>query len=287
MKKLLFMLSAILLLSGCGHSEVMTREEELADETVSDRLMEAVTEKAVTEPKQTSVQKTEQTTESKKSEEISLPSGESETMYDIFLRASNTEILIGNDDAEIIWYAEIPVDCEPEKVELVDADTGEIVKELFDEADFEKYGDTIKGDSVYNCRFTVNTDIDTDPNVSEEKYYHYYARFTENGVTHCSEAVEIWVLESFTDKELDDMEAVDDAVSELMDSNGFKDLSTEEKSEQMLLLLAGLSEKGTFERPYSLIKPDSIYASGDMISFQYACGVLGGVKLTPFHPYMN
>ncbi|MCH5192500.1 MAG: hypothetical protein J1F11_00960 [Oscillospiraceae bacterium] len=284
MKKLISMLSAILLLSGCGHSEVLIDDVERSDENVSDILM---LEEAVTESGSDTAPENERPAETQKSETISLPDDNSETVYDIFLRASNTEIHSDPDEAEIIWYAEIPIDCEPEKVGLVDADTGEIVSELFDEADFEKYGDTIKGDSVYNCRFTVNTDIDTDPDVSEDRYYHFYACFTENGITHCSETVEIWVYESFSDKELYDMEAVDTAVSELMDSDGFNELSAKERSEQMLSLISELSEKGTPDRPYSLIDPESIFADEDMISFQYACGVSGGVKLTPFSEYMN
>lgn len=284
MKKLIFMLSVIFLLSSCSRrSEVMT-EEEYTYGTVFDHILPI---EDVTDPETISIPETEQTTEAAKSETKPVSASDNEVKYDIFLRANKADIRVGTDDAEIIWYAEIPVDCEPEKVQLVDADTGEVVSELFDEADYEKYGDTIKGDSVYNCRFTVNTDIDTDPDVSEDRYYHYYACFTENGIIHCSETIEIWVWEPFTDKELYDMEAADTAISEFMASDVFSGLSTEEKSEQMLSLLLELSEKGTSDRPYSLIDADSIYADGDMISFQYACGVGGGVKLTPFREYMN
>ena len=283
MKKLISMLSVILLLSGCSHSEV-TIEDEYTYGTVFDHILLI---EDVTDMETVSIPEAEQTTEAARSEAEPVSAGDNEVKYDIFLRTNKADICVGTDDAGIIWYAEIPVDCEPEKVYLADADTGEVVSELFDEADYEKYGDTIKGDSVYNCRFTVNTDIDTDPDVSEDKYYHYYASFTENGTTHCSETIEIWVWEPFSDKELDDMEAADNAIIELTDSKEFKALSAEEKSEQMLSLLIELSEKGTADRPYSLIDANSIYADGDMISYQYACGVGGGVKLTPFREYMN
>ena len=69
---------------------------------------------------------------------------------DINLRVSSNEIVIGQDDSEVIFYAEVPVSSNPEKVLLIDADTGETAAELFDEADYEKYSDTIKGDGVYN-----------------------------------------------------------------------------------------------------------------------------------------
>lgn len=206
---------------------------------------------------------------------------------DIWLRASNTEILIGQDEDEIIWYAEIPVDCAPQMVYLINADTGEIAAELFDEADYEKYGDTIKGDSVYNCRFRVNVDIDTDPEVSEDVYYHYYAEFTENGITHRSDMVAIWVVEPFTDKELNDMEAVDEALSELMESEEYQALLDIEKLDRVVSLLKGLSIQGTENHPYSLVMPGSIHINDDTVSFQYACGVGSNVMIKPFDPMMN
>lgn len=290
MKRLISIFTAMLflsVLSGCSNSAAENGERG------TDELLDSLpSEEAVTVSETGSISEELSVSESQPiSETISeteqLSETENETVTDISLRASSTEILIGTDDSEIIWYAEIPIDCEPEKVELIDADTGDIAAELFDEADFEKYGDTIKGDSVYNCRFTVDTDIDTDPDVSEERYYHYYVRFTENGVTHCSETVEIWVLEQFSDKELYDMEAVEDAIDELRSSEGFEDLSVEEKTEQITALLRELAENGTPDRPYSLLKAESICVSEDMISFEYACGVSGGVKLTPFDKYLN
>lgn len=275
MKRIISMLSALLLLSGCGYSEADRGEQTY--ENVTDPL-----------PHEENIEITEATSLTEAvSEAEQLSVREGETLYDIHLRVSSSELLVGEDDDEVIWYAEVPADCEPEKVMLIDADTGEIAAELFDEADFEKYGDTIKGDAVYNCRFTVNMDIDTDPDVSEERYYHYYARFEENGTIHCSETTEIWVLEPFSDKELYDMEAVDDAISELMDSEEFEQMSVKEKAAQAKALLVKLSKEGTPDRPYSLVIANSIYVDGDMISFSYSCGVDGGIMLTPWDKYMN
>ncbi|MBQ8079887.1 MAG: hypothetical protein IJ236_08035, partial [Oscillospiraceae bacterium] len=95
---------------------------------------------------------------------------------------------------------------------LIDAATGETAAVLYDLADYKKVGDTIQGDGVYNCRFKVNTDIDTDPDVSESAEYSYYAEFEENGTVHRSEPFTITVMESFTDRKMSDMERVDAAI---------------------------------------------------------------------------
>lgn len=256
MKKILPVLSAVLMLTGCGYTVESSIEEATENLSSTEELTETVPEKYT-------------------------------ILYDIQLRSSQTEFLIDQDDHEIIWYAEIPVDYQPDIVNLVDADTGEVVAELRDEADYEKYGDTIKGDSVYNCRFLVDTDIDTDPDVSEDKYYHYYAEFIEGHAQHRSETVDIWVVEQFTDKELDDMEAVDNAIFALRQSTEYQNSSDTEKHDLVISLLKELAETGTPDRPYSLIIPESIHDDESTISFLYACDVGGGVMLKDFDPMMN
>lgn len=94
--------------------------------------------------------------------------------------------------------------------------------------------------------------------------------------------------DAFTDTELCEMEAVQNAISELMQSDGFSALDTAQKAERMLTLLNELADNGTAEYAYPLIAKPSIYHDGgDMISFSYSCGVLGGIKLEPFDPMMN
>ena len=210
-----------------------------------------------------------------------------DALEDISLSVDKKEITADKNENEVIFYAEIPAKCSPEKFALIDAKTGETAAELFDEADFEKYGDTIKGDSVYNCRFKVNDSINTNSDVSETAVYSYYAVFTDDKGTHRSNTVDITVYEQFTDKELADMEAVDNAVSALTDSESYKALSVEQRKEKVTQLLNELADKGTADRNYSLIKKDSIAFSDTMVSFEYNCGVSGGVMLKEFDPYMN
>ncbi|HAJ97127.1 MAG TPA: hypothetical protein DCO72_05275 [Ruminococcus sp.] len=198
---------------------------------------------------------------------------DAEIFTDIQLYASQSEIVIGEDqtnDNEVIWYAKIPVDCNPESVALIDESTGEKVADLYDLADYEKYGDTIQGDSIYNCRFKVNIDIDTNPDVSEDAHYHYYAEFADEKGIHRSEPFQIWVLEQFTDKELNDIEIVDKAVSEMLNSNDFQKLSPEKRVKFAEKRLHELEEQ-------DYIKQGSIRTYELNISFEYSCGISGGM----------
>ena len=210
-----------------------------------------------------------------------------ENTGDIRLNADKNAFTAYKDDNEVIFYAEVPADCSPEKVLLIDKQTGETVAELFDEADYEKYGDTIKGDSVYNCRFRVNTDINKNDEVSEQAKYTYYATFTDEKGEHISNPVDIDVFEQFTDNELADMEAVDNAISQLVESEEYNNATIDERREKALALLNKLADEGTPERSCSLIVKESITVSDDTISFSYKSGVLGGVMLKGFDQYMN
>ena len=71
------------------------------------------------------------------------------------------------------------MDCNPESVALIDESTGEKVADLYDLADYERYGDTIQGDAVYNCRFKVNIDIENS-NDFQKLTLEEKAKFAEN-----------------------------------------------------------------------------------------------------------
>lgn len=205
----------------------------------------------------------------------------------ISLKASATEIQAGIDSGEIIFSAEIPPGHSPKRLELINVDTGNTAAELYDDADYDRYGDTVTGDGVYCCRYTLDTNIDTDPDVSEERNYHFYVTYTENNTGYYSDIVKIWVCEPFTDKELADIEAVDDAISKWMNSDEYKNSSIDERTELAAAFLKGLADNGTEERPYSLVDKESIFAEGYMVSFNYACGISGGIMVKEFDEYMN
>ncbi len=93
--------------------------------------------------------------------------------------------------------------------------------------------------------------------------------------------------EAFTDRELEEMEAVQNTVSRwLKEAEG---LSLDEKKAEAEKLLLTLSETGTETFPYSLIIRESICIpeKGDTVSFTHTCGAAAGIKLMPFDPMMN
>ena len=86
--------------------------------------------------------------------------------------------------------------------------------------------------------------------------------------------------EGFTEQELADMEETDKRISDLTKSDEFQQADVSARMELAQALLTELAEEG-------LVKEGSVYAGGDTVSFQYSCGVLGGVMCREFDPMMN
>lgn len=86
-----------------------------------------------------------------------------------------------------------------------------------------------------------------------------------------------------TEDDVVNMEEVDNAIEAYMNVKEYREASLDEKVELMTKKLNDLAENGTYKRKESLIKKESITAQKDtystMISFEYACGVLGGVTI--------
>jgi len=79
-----------------------------------------------------------------------------------------------------------------------------------------------------------------------------------------------------------EMKEVSRAVSELMKTEGFRAMTTEEKLESLCSRLEELAESGTENAPYSLIQKDSITVSADkaVISYRYANGNIALINLS-------
>ena len=202
---------------------------------------------------------------------------------DIELTLEKREILIGHDDPTITVRAVPDAAYTPALIFLVDADTGETVCELYDDNDYNAHGDSIQGDGWYCNRYPVDTDFGTDPDVSEDKYFRFYAQFEESGVIHRSETCELWVTEPFTDAELEIMEQVDNAVSALLDSPEWKKADSRERRELAISLLSELSDRG-----YIRFDPEDARSEAyDAISYEYAAGGLGAIGLEDFRSDRN
>ena len=97
------------------------------------------------------------------------------------------------------------------------------------------------------------------------------------------------ITSALTEKELSDMEAVDDVLSTLMQNPEYKKMQLSQQTDTVRRRLIQLATEGTKQKPYPLIEPLSILYDESMqqFSFTYACGVKGGVRLRPFDPQMN
>lgn len=204
---------------------------------------------------------------------------------DIRLWATRHEINAETDEGdetcsrgEVIFNAEVPADCEPQTVKLINYETGETVSEMRDIADFANYGDSLMGDGVYCCRYTFDLDFGTDPDVSEEMTCLFYAEFYDNNGTHISDTIEVMLYEPFSDKELEAMVEVDNAIDELLQSAEYKQMSDSEKFDAVFELLRGLADRG-------LIRAESIFSDGGMVTFEYAGGGHMAIEVVSHHDH--
>lgn len=201
----------------------------------------------------------------------------------LLLMTEKREIEVGSPDGEILF--ECQTDLDFDSLKLVDAATGKTVSYLTDDGSYEQSGDRIRGDGIYSCRIPVDTSMQQDLAYYASCSYHSDDRRTVESIT--SDTLSVMVYAVLTDEALHDMKIVDQAIEALMNSAQYKQSSDTEQTKQLMTLLITLSESGAPDASYSLIRKDSILDDGDIISFSYRCGALGGVKRKPFDPYMN
>lgn len=86
--------------------------------------------------------------------------------------------------------------------------------------------------------------------------------------------------ETLTDKELDDMQYVDDKIDKLLNSDKYDALSLDERAIEVKKVLKELKKEKYIKNYY--------YEEGSyLFSFEYSCGVLGGVMIKEFDPMLN
>ena len=103
----------------------------------------------------------------------------------------------------------------------------------------------------------------------------------ESSVSAVSEAPDESAVseEGLTEQELADMAKTDSKISDLTNGDEFQNASLQERTALAKQLLTALADEG-------LIKKDFTVSDG-MASFEYSCGVLGGIMLREFDPMMD
>ncbi|MBR2176273.1 MAG: hypothetical protein IJ861_04925 [Clostridia bacterium] len=85
--------------------------------------------------------------------------------------------------------------------------------------------------------------------------------------------------EGLTEQELAYMAKTDSKISDLTNGDEFQNASLQERTALAKELLTELADEGLIKKDFTV--------SGDMASFEYSCGVLGGIMLSEFDPMMN
>lgn len=179
--------------------------------------------------------------------------------------SANVKKLSTVDDNSIIFYAES--DLEVNGIELRSNDSNSLIAVMKDDGDIANNGDEYMNDGVYSC--VVDVDNSSVGNLS------FYAAC----VNVTSEDVIIPIYRLFTQQELDDMDTVDAAIQNLINTDSFA--TENEKISDINSLLLSLAENND-ELGYALIQNNSICYSteGKIFEFKYACGVDGVIDLS-------
>lgn len=188
----------------------------------------------------------------------------------INLSASETEFMVSAGFQTVYFYAEIISDVET--LYLVDSNKN-ILAEMKDDGLYSQSGDDLQNDNVFSCKL----DIDT----SQENMFVYRAEFEENG-TLISNEITVCIIAEFTQEELTDIKAVDDAIELLLDDAQYKQDDINARKNKAEGLITVLCEQ-------ELIIADSVFydVSAYMFSFTYKSGVLGAIYLKDFSDEFN
>lgn len=197
---------------------------------------------------------------------------ESECILKTNKKELSTDSILEN-DSTIFFYAQVPEGYN--KVTLCCVDNNYNAVDMKDNGAFSVTGDDIPNDGVFSAKLDVKT--------NEEKIISFYAKAENSDNKEIkSENVEIYIYAPLSDKEMDYMDKVDSELSNTMSKNSFKNLSIEEKSQEIKKVLNGLENTGYVK------KESSVYdeKTGNY-SFKYSNGINGAAMLADYSDKVN
>lgn len=155
----------------------------------------------------------------------------------------NEEFLLDEENREVT-FSVTRVDYSGGSVELVDADTDEVIATMLGDGDFENSGDDLDNDCTWCTKLNFE-------NMGAGEY-SYYARITdENGDVYKTQTLSVVVFDVTTADILKDSEA-NQRISNLQDSEAFKSASLNERksmAEELLndLVIEGYIKEGSID----------------------------------------
>ncbi|MDE5781793.1 MAG: hypothetical protein K2I03_10040 [Lachnospiraceae bacterium] len=127
------------------------------------------------------------------------------------LSVSRDEILVGRDSATVYFYIDA-LKSDSNNIVLYENDIA--IGQFYDDGDYENHGDDIKGDGIYSAKYTI------DINVTDDVTYCYHAE--SDGQINSNE-ITIDIIMPFTEKELTDMEYVNNTISAVLSEYAIPD----------------------------------------------------------------
>ncbi len=183
------------------------------------------------------------------------------------LYSDKTAVLVGEEE---VLYMYLETSFTKDYIELYNKeDSSEAIAVMYDDGNFEEHADDMAGDGIYSTVVPINAETDTQ--------ITYYASCDAGK----SNEVAIQYFVKFTKEENDAMCRVDDKIQKIT-SGDFYNKPLEERKTLIGDMLADFSESG------EIIGESVFYfEKNKAYSFQYSCGVLGGVMLEDFKSEYN
>ena len=189
----------------------------------------------------------------------------------INLSASKTEYSI-SEDGTIYFYAE--ANCKVEGINLINADTKEVLLKLVDDGKYSESGDDLPGDNIYTAKTQLYTSF-------ENEYQFYAAAADQENLI--SNTIKVIVYANFTDEQLADMDKVDEMFqTEIFSVDNYDSMTIEERKTIADPIIDKLMAEG-------LIKSDSVLydEENQSYTFEYSAGVLGSLSIKKWNSEQN
>ncbi|WP_028519047.1 cellulose binding domain-containing protein [Ruminococcus flavefaciens] len=190
---------------------------------------------------------------------------------DLALSASEKEIRKGTGTKTVYFYAQTELDVT--SVSLYDASSDTVAAAMMDDGKYSTSGDDMQGDGVFSCKL----DLD----ISAKNDFSFVAKAVADGEEIVSNDITVVVYETFSDDQKACIQEVQNTISALVNSDEFHALPLEDRVAQTQALLESLSENGTENKPFSLIKEGSIRynEASKVFTFKYPSGIISLVRL--------
>lgn len=188
---------------------------------------------------------------------------------DVKLYSDPKELSTSDAPQDVLFYIDTENTTGVCDVTLFDAENG---KELAGMQDNGKNGDKIAGDGVYSTTLSMDC--------SEETTVQYYA-VIDDGITKVKSKVrEINIFAPMTDEEAENMETVDNRLSDLTESTKYVDASNDVKANLMKQELEDLLDE-------KLILDYEFNEEELMFSYQYKNGIIGSWHIDSNKDYLS